>query len=162
KVRTAGMVCIRDIWCQRKDYGRFRQRAVWSLRQIQRRVQLDFVAHRNLDAPAQLIVRRWMRGRWRRSWRLCDDVCCEKCEEHCNRKRSFHVAVLKMNCISETRVLSCRTKRCGDASHSQSASRKMGREHIPLSCGSRTFGVRRVLASLSSFAASPVCETIVK
>src|SRR6516162_10311641 len=97
------MVCVRDIRRQRKDYGRLRRRPVWSLRQIQCRVQLDFVAHRNLDTPPQIIVRRWLRGRWRRAWRLSDDNCRKKSRERHNRKRSFHLAVLKMNCYGETR-----------------------------------------------------------
>src|SRR5262249_42679123 len=104
------MVSIRNIRRKCKDYGRLRQRAVWGFWQIQCRVEFDFVAQRNLDAPVQVIVRRWLCGRWRRGWRLCDAICGKQSREHRNRKRSFHVAVLKMNCKGETRVLSCRKK----------------------------------------------------
>src|SRR5262249_40653142 len=106
------MVHVRDIRRQRKDYGRLRRRPVWSLRQIQCRVQLDFVAHRNLDTPPQIIVRR----RWRRAWRLSDDNCIKKCREQYNRKRSFHLAILKMNCYGETRGSSRTRERYEDAS----------------------------------------------
>src|SRR5262249_27681327 len=92
-----------DIRRQCKDYRRLRRRAIWSLGQIQSGVQLDFVAHGNLDAPAQVIVSGRSSGGWRRSWRLREDVRCKECTKHCHPKQSFHVAVLKMKRTSETR-----------------------------------------------------------
>ena len=71
------MVRVRDVRRQCKDYWRLRRRAIWSLWQIQCRVQFDFVAHWNLDTPAQVVVRRWLCRGWRRSWGLRDDVYCE-------------------------------------------------------------------------------------
>src|SRR5580765_1864469 len=68
EIGGARMVRVRDVRRQRKDDWRLRQRTVWSLWQIQRRVHFDFVAHWNLDAPPQVVVRRWLRGGWRRSW----------------------------------------------------------------------------------------------
>src|SRR5215831_1827252 len=114
------MVRVRDVRRQCKDYRRLRQRAIWSLWQIQRRVQFDFVAHRNLNAPAQVVIRGWLCGGWHRSWRLRNDICCKECIEHPNPKASFHGALLKMNYTSETRVLSCSKKGREESSHFQS------------------------------------------
>ena len=156
------MISVRDVWRQGKDHGRLRRRVIGvsrpgfakatACRQVQRRVQFDFVAHRNLDAPAQIVVRRWLRRRLRRSRRLRHDICRKKCREHCDRKRLFHAAVLKMNCTSETRVLSCSRKRREDSSHSQSL-RELNR-------ASRAFCVKRFRSAMRPLIALMVCRHV--
>ena len=158
------MVSIRDVRRQRKDYRRLRRRTIRSLWQIQGHVQFDFVAHWNFDAPTQVVVRRWFCRRRCRSWRLRNDIRCKERREHCNPKRSFHVAVLKMNCISETRVLSqgqsdARTRRHAASLREAAAGRaipKLAQNVIETleNFARSALGVRSVIASLSGFARS--------
>src|SRR4030095_11051158 len=125
------MIGVRDVRCQCKNYWRLWQRAIWSLWQIQRRVEFDFVAHRNLDAPTQLVVRRWLCGGWRRSWRLRDEVCCKERREHRNPKQSLHCRGIEDEACQRNKGSSWRQK-------SDAGTRRTPKAGPPLSRLART------------------------
>ncbi|PYJ21975.1 MAG: hypothetical protein DME92_04965 [Verrucomicrobia bacterium] len=76
------MVRVGYVRREREDHGRFRERAIRRFRQIQRRVQFDAIAHRNLNTPTEIIVGgrlRWRRrGSRRRRLRM---QCCGDCSD---------------------------------------------------------------------------------
>src|SRR5206468_1108353 len=94
KIRGAGVVRVRDIRREREDHRCLWQRTVGRLRQIQRRVKFDLVAHGNLDAPMKIVVRWRLRWRRRWSWRLRKNVCGEAYAERQSPDRGFHFAAI--------------------------------------------------------------------
>ena len=72
EVCGARVIAVRDVGRECENDRRLRRRAVRRFRQIKRGVELDLVAHRNLYAPAQIVIGRGRRRffwRRRRRWR---------------------------------------------------------------------------------------------
>src|SRR4029077_18908949 len=70
EVGAAGVVRIGNVRSEREDHGRFCWRSIRNLRKIQLCVELNLVAHRDLNAPSKIVAGGRLRWRWRWNGRL--------------------------------------------------------------------------------------------